>query len=785
MRKIKFFVAVIWGILSLINPPVQAQQTPGAAARPNTSKIEDAIRLPEPKDVQLAGLLGERFQNNLTARLLNVDENQLLEGFRSRPGKQAWIGEHVGKFLHAASLSFANTQNAPLKEKIDRVAAELIKTQEADGYLGTYAPDQRFGQFKGADWDVWVHKYDLIGLLTYYQYTGNAEALEACKKIGDLLMKVFGPGEKNIVSAGTHKGMAATSVIEPIVMLYRFTGDEKYLEFGKEIVEAYEHPDGPKIVSTLMAEHSVLKTANAKAYEMLSNLSGLCELYRATGDKKYLDPVLTAWQDIVAKRLYITGSGSSHEHWREDFHLPNTNMAEICETCVTVSWEQLNIHLMRLTGEPKYGDQLCRTIFNHLLAAQEPDGKGWCYYTPLEGKKPFGSSVNCCLSSGPRGIALLPMLIFGSYEEGVRVNFLAAGKAKLAVPGGTVDLEQKTDFPFSGEGEITVTALERNVDTPFRITLRHPDWAAATEMEIKLNGQSVGPSQPGYFGFNGQWKVGDKIAWSIKLTPRMIPGDHGNEGKVAYAYGPLILAADQAHNPDLKKPARAEVIAAADPPFQRVDTGKPNELLFTSEGYLRRGSKPADKQPINLVPFFSAGADRGTFVVWIKKVGATPGPMTGESLLAYGEETRSRDGNVEGEIADANLDTFVVTFDGKKQEEDWYAVDLDVAANINRVVFVHGSVYHNGGWFETSGGKPRVQVKKTKDGQWEEIAKLDQYPDTTTDKPGELKPKQAITVEFAPTEVWGVRVIGKPASGDDPTQNFSSCAEIQGYLDVP
>ena len=53
------------------------------------------------------------------------------------------------------------------------MAAELIGTQEPDGYLGTYAPEQRFGLYKGADWDVWSHKYNLLGLLTYYQYTGN------------------------------------------------------------------------------------------------------------------------------------------------------------------------------------------------------------------------------------------------------------------------------------------------------------------------------------------------------------------------------------------------------------------------------------------------------------------------------------------------------------------------------------------------------------------------------------------------------------------------------------
>src|SRR5262249_35031629 len=153
--------------------------------------------------------------------LLAVDEAALLEGFRHRPGAQAWIGEHVGKWLHAATLAWAYTGDPALKTKLDRVGAELIETQEPEGNIGTYAPGMRFGLYPGADWDVWVHKYDLIGLLTYYHYTRNAASLAASRRVGDLLIRTFGPGKKSIISAGSHVGMAATSVLEPVVLLYR------------------------------------------------------------------------------------------------------------------------------------------------------------------------------------------------------------------------------------------------------------------------------------------------------------------------------------------------------------------------------------------------------------------------------------------------------------------------------------------------------------------------------------------------------------------------------------
>ena len=135
---------------------------------------------------------------------------------------------------------------------------ELIATQLEDGYLGTYTPQERFIDYgdKGYEpaenlplWDVWAHKYNLLGLLNYYRRTGYEPALQASRRIGDLLCKTYGdaPGQKDIVRNDWHVGMANTSVLEPMAMLYRYTGDRKYLEFCRYIVRAWDEPKGPKI----------------------------------------------------------------------------------------------------------------------------------------------------------------------------------------------------------------------------------------------------------------------------------------------------------------------------------------------------------------------------------------------------------------------------------------------------------------------------------------------------------------------------------------------------------
>jgi len=525
--------------------------------------MQDNLRLLTPDSIRIGGFLGERIEANWKNRLLKVDEEPLLAGFRKKPGSHPWIGEHIGKWLHAATLAWVYSGDEELKKKLDRVAAELIKTQEPDGYIGTYVPEKRFGLYPEADWDVWVHKYVMIGLLTYYQYTGNQEALQTCIKAADLLLKTFGPDKKNIISAGTHVGMAATSVLEPIVMLYDFTGDERYLKFALYIVDSWDSPNGPAILKSLLSQGNVSKTANGKAYEMLSNLVGLCELARVTGERKYVEAAIRAWEDIVSKRLYITGSASQGEHFRGDFELPNGESAHVAETCVTVTWIQLNLQLLRLTGEARYANELERTIYNHLSA----------------------------------------------------------------------------------------------------------------EVRIKN-----------------------------------------------------------------------------------------------------------DAPPVNAVfrTFADAGSDGGNYRIWLR----SPARSLPENLsvLSDGKEERSRRGNVVGSIIDGDRLTYVVTFDGKLADEDYYSVTLNNPVSIKKIVFCHGHSFHDGGWFDTSGGKPVIQIKRTPQSQWETIGRIESYPDTTATKDPRLKDGQPF--EFIlnePVKICGIKISGKPACGDNPKQAFSSCGELEAY----
>src|SRR5262245_38202278 len=284
-----------------------------------TNRGADRFSPIDPGAAQIRGFLGERCKKNESGILLTKNEDELLSGFQKRPGKQAWVGEHVGKWLHAATLSWAYTKSAALRAKLDRVASSLIATQQSDGYLGTYADGAHWGMSRDQKWDVWVHKYDLLGLVTYHTHTGDKAALEAASKIGDLLLRTFGRGGEggsklDLNERSAHVGMASGSVLEPMILLHRATGDDRYLDFARHIAEHWEDEKGPKLISSLTDNKSVRLTANAKAYEMMSCLVGLCELYRTTGETRYVIPAINAWSDIASNQLLITGSGGSDEY---------------------------------------------------------------------------------------------------------------------------------------------------------------------------------------------------------------------------------------------------------------------------------------------------------------------------------------------------------------------------------------------------------------------------------------------------------------------------------------
>jgi hypothetical protein len=568
-------------------------------------KVEEVFNPALLGQQNIEGWLGAKLNANKEQRLYKVDETALLAGFINKPGEHPWIGEHVGKFLEAACNTYENTKDPQLKIQLDRTAQQLIASQLNDGYLGTYEPASQW-----TSWDVWSHKYDLVGLLSYYELTGYKPALMASQKIGDLLYKRFGnkPEQLDIIKSGAHVGMAATSVIDPMTDLYRFSGKKEYLDFCKYVTESYDQKNGPKIISTLDSFGRVDKTANAKAYEMMSNLVGLIKLYRVTADERFLNPVLAAWKDIVEKRLYITGTTSSFEHFQDDHLLPASNKDNMGEGCVTTTWVQLNFQLLSVFGETKYVDELERAVYNHLIGAENPQTGCVSYYTPLMGAKPYGCKITCCMSSIPRGIAMIPLFANGKINGSPSFLFYQPGVYKTKVNGSTaVEFTTQTTFPEAGNVNIEVNP---SASEKFEVLLRKPYWAG--DFEISVNGEKQTLKNKELIALDRVWKKGDKINVNFSLPVKVLDGGISYPGSIAFQRGPQVLVFDKKLN--LSLPAEFS-IEKNNVQLQQANDVLPKNWVGTQAYKINTSDK--EKQ-IVLVPYADASQTGGVVTTWMK-----------------------------------------------------------------------------------------------------------------------------------------------------------------------
>jgi hypothetical protein len=276
-----------------------------------------------------------------------------------------------------------------------------------------------------------------------------------------------------------------------------------------------------------------------------------------------------------------------------------------------------------------------------------------------------------------------------------------------------------------------------------------------------------------------KWNDGDSVTATFTIAARLVTGEHTNKDCQALLWGPLVLAFDAKRNPGLPAPSSVALATTGDatPEVKPLQDHPPAfEVAVCS-------AADAQPKPATFVPFAEASRDGGRFQVWLRSAEKLA-PAQGGSLFANSQESRSRHGNLEASITDGDPDTAVVTFDGKNADEDWFAVQAAEPVTFKRVVFMHGRSFHDGGWFDASAGKPKVQVLREKGGTWETVGALDDYPATTAANNGGLKDGQAFTLKLKePVKALGLRVIGKPASGDGPGQAFSSCAELQAHAE--
>jgi uncharacterized protein len=558
-----------------------------ACAAPPTV-VSDVYSPAAPGSISISGLIGRKLDICLSNRVMAQDVESLIQPFRSRPdGDGAFRCEFWGKWFTSAMLGYAYRPTAESRSVIDRAVRGLLATQTADGYIGTYGAGRELG-----DWDIWGRKYVLLGLIAYYDQTHDQAALDAACRSLDHLMEQVGPGKVDLTETGMGllKGVAPNSILEPVVLLYQRTGQPKYLDFANYIVSQWRQPNkylprGLRLIDDALAGVPPAKFATPKAYEMMSCFEGLCELYRATGKREYLDAAKKYAESIRDKERMIVGSGSNQELWCDGAACQTETLEQPMETCVTVTWMKLCLQMLRLTGESRWADEMEVSLYNALLGAMTPRGEWWAYYSTLLGERVPSSpqfpdvGLSCCVANGPRGLLLTPAWAVMTSAEGPVVNLYAPSRfsGRLA-DGSEVKIVQETDYPIGDRAALTITPAK---PCRFSLRLRVPAWSRKTE--IRVNGEPVACRPGDYACLTRDWKLGDRVTLTFDMRGREAAAPSG-ASQMAVMRGPIVLALDNrfAHPKDVD--AAVRLVADADGYVRLTPTAnKPDEVLQAYE----------------------------------------------------------------------------------------------------------------------------------------------------------------------------------------------------------
>ena len=461
-----------------------------------------------------------------------------------------------------------------LESYIDSVLVLVAAAQEPDGYLNTsYTmnpahPHRWMGPGRWDAVEVLSHEFYNLGhmvegAVAHYRATGKRNFLDIAIRYADCVSRAIGDGEGQRALVPGHQ-IAEMALAK----LYLATGDKKYLDQAKFFLDkrgytsrkdAYSQAHKPVVEQDEAVGHAV------RAAYMYA---GMADVAALTGDTAYIAAVGRIWDNIVGKKLYITGGiGARHdgESFGDAYELPN--LEAYCETCAAIGNVYVNHRLFLLHGDSKYYDVLERTLYNGLISGVSIDGGRFFYPNPLasEGqhqREPwFGCA--CCPSNICRFIPSLPGYLYAVKGRDVYANLYIGGTAKLNVGGRDVTLSQSGDYAGTGRQTITVDA---NKAGRFTLKLRIPGWARdivapgglyafvgnAGDYTVKVNGEEVdGALDKGYLAIDRKWKKGDRVELEFPMEPRFVaarPEVEADRGRLAVQRGPLVYCAEWPDN---------------------------------------------------------------------------------------------------------------------------------------------------------------------------------------------------------------------------------------------
>ncbi len=558
------------------------------------------------------------------------------------------------KVLEGASYCLAVQPDPKLKAYLDNLISKIAAAQEPDGYLYTartidpqhphaWSGHKRWLNDPDQSHELYDSGHLFEAAVAHYQATGETNLLNVAIKNANLLCQVFGPGTNQL-----HLWPGHEIVEMGLAKLYRATGDERYLKLAKYFIDV-RGPGGDDYHQSRIKPVDQ-REAVGHAVRAAYLYSGMADVAAMTGDTAYTTAIDAIWDNVVGKKLYVTGgigALGSGEAFGPNYFLPN--MSAYCETCAAVGNDYWNARLFLLHADASYMDVFERTLYNGLLSGVSLDGEKFFYPNPLESigqhsRSPwFGCA--CCPGNITRFLPSVPGYFYAQQGNNIFVNLYASGTADIALDNGLkVKLQQETRYPWDGNIKLAIAPKKPGLfrSTKFTLKLRVPGWArnepvpgdlyhfAKTDTEpvtLKVNGKEM-PLEldKGYATITRKWKKGDVVELELPMPVRRVVANdqvQADRGRVTLQRGPIVYCLEwpdnHGHVRNLMLPDTEKLRANF-----RPDLLNGVEVIQGTAYSLAAGDDNAIlRQPetFTAIPYYAwANRGKGEMTVWIPDV---------------------------------------------------------------------------------------------------------------------------------------------------------------------
>jgi DUF1680 family protein len=475
------------------------------------------------------------------------------------------------KIIEGACYAFQISDDPILEAKVDSLITLIGQAQEPDGYLYTnrtimgdraheWAGKSRWEKESELSHELYNIGHLIEAAVAHYYATGKRNFLDIAVKAADRVCYDFGPDKLHIYPG--HQ------IIElAMAKLYRVTGDKKYLDMGKFLLDVRGPGGNPynQAHKKVVDQHEAVGHAVRATYMY----AGMADIAALTKDESYIKAIDDIWEDVVSKKIYVTGgigATGDGEAFGKPYELPN--MSAYNETCASIANIYWNYRLFLLHGDAKYYDVLERTLYNAFLSGVSLTGDRFFYPNPLESHGQHSRSAwfscACCPGNVARFIPSVGGYFYAQKDQSIFINLFAQGSASFNLAGEKIMVEQKTNYPW--DGDILINVLPEKTSS-FDVRVRIPGWAVNkpipsdlytfadqvhAQPKVFLNDKPVKlVLQQGYVVFNRKWKKGDHIRIQLPMTIRKMEAHEqvvDDRNKFAVERGPLVYCAEWPDN---------------------------------------------------------------------------------------------------------------------------------------------------------------------------------------------------------------------------------------------